>query len=588
MKYRLINPLNNSYTAVEQVLSNRGISVNEVTSYLKTTDECLHSPKLLDNIREGAKLYVNHLSKGNKIFVQVDSDVDGYTSAATLYNYTCMVAPASAQNIVFRIHDGKEHGVIVNTVPDDVSRVVIPDAGSNQYEEHKALVERGIDVLILDHHECEEVSKDAVVINNQLSYSYPNKALSGVGVVYKFCKFIDEVMGQDIADNYLDLVALGLIADMMDMTELETKHLINKGLANIKNPFFKGLVDRQAFSLGATITPIGVAFYIAPLINATIRVGTEQEKIIMFNALLEDRAYQQIPSTKRGCKGQFESLVEQATRSSINVKNRQKKMRDEGVSKIEAIIKEKELYKNQIIVVETSSILDKNLTGLVANQLMAKYQKPVLLLRNTTQYKIEESTGEIVGEYTVLQGSGRGYDKSEFNDFKTYLAETGLFEYAEGHANAFGAGIRKDYVEEFIEGANQDLAEYDFSAQYNVDFIYHGSEIPVNDILDIANMKPLWGKGLDEALIAIESFKVTKDNVALMSADKNPTLKFTAPGITMIKFGSSREEYESLLSEGYIEIDIVGKCSVNEWQGRISPQILIEEYQVKQRVNYYF
>ena len=210
MKYRLINPINKSYTAVEQVLSNRGISVNEVTNYLRTTDECLHSPRLLDNIREGAKLYVQHLSKGSKIFVQVDSDVDGYTSASLLYNYTCMVAPASARNIVFRIHDGKEHGVIVDTVPDGVSLVIIPDAGSNQYKEHKVLRERGVDVLILDHHECEEESSDAVVINNQLSQNYPNKALSGVGVVYKFCKFIDEVMGQDIADNYLDLVALGM------------------------------------------------------------------------------------------------------------------------------------------------------------------------------------------------------------------------------------------------------------------------------------------------------------------------------------------------------------------------------------------
>ena len=210
MKYKLINPINKSYTAVEQVLSNRGIAVSEVTKYLKTTDECLHSPRLLDNIREGAKLYVQHLSKGSKIFIQVDSDVDGYTSASALYNYTFMVAPAAARKIVFRIHNGKEHGVIVDTVPDDVSLVVIPDAGSNQYEEHKALKERGIDVLILDHHECEEESKDAIVVNNQLSHNYPNKALSGVGVVYKFCKFIDEIMQQDIADNYLDLVALGM------------------------------------------------------------------------------------------------------------------------------------------------------------------------------------------------------------------------------------------------------------------------------------------------------------------------------------------------------------------------------------------
>lgn len=579
MKYQLINSVNPSYSAVEQVLYNRGIAVQDVKSYLRTTDDCLLSPKLLNNIKEGAKLYVQHLSKGSKIFIQVDSDVDGYTSAALLYNYTHMLAPTSVGNIVFGMHAGKEHGVIIDQVPEDVSLVVIPDAGSNQYEEHRILKERGIDVLVLDHHECEQESEDAIVINNQLSYNYPNKNLSGVGVAYKFCKFIDEAMQQELADDFLDLVALGMIADMMDMTSIETKHLINKGLTFIKNPFFKSLVDRQAFSLGSTLTPIGVAFYIAPLINASIRVGTDEEKRVIFTAFLEDKAYQLVPSTKRGCKGQFETLVEQAVRSSTNIKNRQKKMRDEGVAEIEKIILEGNLNDNQIILVETSNILNRNLTGLVANQLMAKYQKPVLLLRRTTN-----SNGD-----TILQGSGRGYDKSEFNDFKTYLLETGLFDYAEGHANAFGAGINSSLVEEFIDGANQDLAKYDFKAQYNVDFIYEGNAIPVQDILDIANMKPLWGKGIDESMIVIEGFRLTEDNLQLMSADKNPTLKFIGPGgLTMIKFGSSKEEYENLKSAGYTLINLVAKCSVNEWQGRITPQLLIEEYEVLQKVDYYF
>ena len=91
--------------------------------------------------------------------------------------------------------------------------VIIPDAGSNQYEEHKKLKENGIDVLVLDHHEASHYSEDAVVVNNQLSESYQNKTLSGVGVVYKFLQYFDSQIGTKDADEALDLVALGMIAE---------------------------------------------------------------------------------------------------------------------------------------------------------------------------------------------------------------------------------------------------------------------------------------------------------------------------------------------------------------------------------------
>jgi len=98
-----------------------------------------------------------------------------------------MLAPGHAQkNIFYQIHDGKQHGIILDKIPDDISLVVIPDAGSNDYEQHHILKEKGIDVLIIDHHEADRISEDAIIINNQ-TCDYPTKSLSGVGMVYKFC-----------------------------------------------------------------------------------------------------------------------------------------------------------------------------------------------------------------------------------------------------------------------------------------------------------------------------------------------------------------------------------------------------------------
>jgi single-stranded-DNA-specific exonuclease len=92
-------------------------------------------------------------------------------------------------------------------------------------------------------------------------------------MVYKFCCYIDELLNVDYAENFVDLVALGMIADMMDMRDFETKHLINIGLENVRNPYFNAMVKKNEFSLGTNLTPIGIAFYVAPYVNATIRMG---------------------------------------------------------------------------------------------------------------------------------------------------------------------------------------------------------------------------------------------------------------------------------------------------------------------------
>ena len=578
MKYKLIAKPNKNYSPMQQILVNRGIDVKDIEHYLKTSDADILNPDLLDNMAEGVKRLVSAIKNQEKMFLIVDCDADGFTASAALVNYIYKVFPSAMDLLSIQLHEGKEHGIeekwLEEIVANEYKLVICPDASSNDYNQHKFLKDNGIDVLVLDHHDAEEVSENAIIINNQLS-DYPNKTLSGVGIVYKFCSKIDELMKIKEADTILDLVSLGMIADMMDMRNFETKHLIQKGLTRIENPFFKALVERQAYSIGETVTPIGVAFYIAPLINATIRVGTQNEKEVMFKAMLNHCAYDMIPSTKRGEKGKTETIVTQAVRNATNVRNRQKKARDNGFEYVEQIIAANNLDKNKIIVVQVSEDLDKNLTGLIANQLMAKYQKPVLLVRETDE--------------GLLQGSARGYDKSELKDLKSFLLESGFMEYAEGHAAAMGVGIYKDKVNALVDYSNTVLANYDFSACYDVDYEYMSNDFKAQDIIDIGSMKSLWGKGVDEAMVVIKGIKVTSNNIKLMSANKNPTIKITLQnGTSLIKFGASQSEFESLKSSGYTEIDVIGTCAINEWQGMITPQILIKDYEVVGKQDYYF
>ena len=583
MNFQLRAPRIPHMSVVEQVFVNRGIPAEEVNHYLHTSVADVIDPATITNIETGAKMLVSHIAQNHKVLVQIDSDCDGFTSAAVLINYLNCLFPGFVQNNVFyRPHTNKAHGIIPETVPSDVKLVIAPDSSSNEFEIHKELHERGVDVLVIDHHNTTHYSEYACVINNQMD-DYPTKSLSGVGMVYKFCSYLDSLLHVDYADQYLDLVALGILADVMDLRDFETRYLVDTGLANIRNPFLRGMVTKQAFQLKDRVTPHGISFYIAPGVNAITRVGTVEEKLMLFESMLEFRAYEQIPSTKRGCKGQFETRVEQACRNCTNIRNRQNKARDASLEIIERIIEEKNLLENQVLAVklEGKNESNRNITGLIANQLMGRYQRPVLLLNRTVH---DEDPDNV---YVTWDGSGRNANGTDLTNFQEFLNESGYFEFAEGHDNAFGVSIRDEYFADFIKYANEKLKDVDFSPKYSSDVIYFANMVHGSEILKLADLGHIWGQGVEEPLIAITDIKVDRNNLNLFGS----TLKISLPsdeGISLVKFRSSNEEYESLYSElGCVTINVVGRCSRNSgWDDK--PQIIIEDYEIVGRTAYYF
>ena len=588
MDYQLKTPLlpiKPEYSTVERVFAARGIAPENIQHYLNTTDQDILPPERVMNMKSGAQMLIKHIAQNDKVLVQVDSDCDGFTSSACLLNYLNCLFPGFVQNNVsYRIHTGKQHGIILETIPEDVKLVIAPDSSSNDYEQHKALHDRGCDVLVIDHHEAEKISENACIINNQLC-DYPTKSLSGVGMVYKFCCYIDEVMNVDFANQFLDLVALGLVGDMMDMRDYETRHLVVRGLENIRNPYFKEMVKVQDYSISRAggLCPFAISFYIAPQINGTIRMGTVAEKLMLFESMLDYRAYEQVPSTKRGCKGQYETRVEQACRNCTNIKRNQAKATDASLSIIEHIIDDKNLTENKIIAVklDKNHATNRNLTGLVANQLMAKYKHPILILTQCT-----DENGNITWE-----GSGRGYDTSNFSDLRSFIKDSGYAFLAEGHANAFGVGIADSQFDNFIKYSNEALKDCAFTPCTKVDFIWHSYDFTGQDIIDLAALNSIWGQELEKPYVALENITIQPNRVSLMSKDKCPTLKIELPnGVSLIKFRSSEEEFESLTPNpsGSVSINVIGTCKINEWNGIISPQIEIEDYEIVGEMKYYF
>ena len=171
--------------------------------------------------------------------------------------------------------------------------------------------------------------------------------------------------------------------------------------------------------------------------------------------------------------------------------------------------------------------------------------------------------------------------------FQEFLNESGYFEFAEGHDNAFGVSIRDEYFADFIAYANEKLKDVDFSPKYSPDVIYFADMVHGSEILKLADLGHIWGQGVEEPIVVITDVKVSASNLNLFGS----TLKIALPsdeGISLVKFRSSNEEYESLYSElGCVTINVVGRCSRNSgWDDK--PQIIIEDYEIVGRTAYYF
>ena len=160
----------------------------------------------------------------------------------------------SEKYLSYILHDGKQHGLSDVMDKIDCDLLIVPDAASNDWQQQMELtLHRNIQVIILDHHDINDVeivdTTPAIVINVQNS-TYPNKALTGAGVAYRFISaFEDLIIHGNQPTEFMDLCALGNCGDMADYRELEIRAIINEGFANIKNPFLYELCQKHKFTL---------------------------------------------------------------------------------------------------------------------------------------------------------------------------------------------------------------------------------------------------------------------------------------------------------------------------------------------------
>jgi len=567
---------NDTSNVIKEVLKNRGI--NDYEKYLNLDESVLIPYQKLDNIDSAVHLFINHFNRKNKIEILVDSDPDGFCSAAMMYSYIKKLDNKYPVNYIMHTK-AKSHGLGDDiTVSEDTNLLIIPDAGTNDTEECKKLSDKGIDILILDHHESEGDNPYAIIVNNQMSREYSNKDFCGAGIVYKFLQALDTETWNEFADDYLDLCALANISDVMDMRSFETRYVVNAGLSNINNKCFQALIRAQDYSISGEINIHNIQWYITPILNGMIRVGSNDEKELLFRAFIEQDEF--FEYKKRATKNKpseviQESIYDRAARLCKNAKSRQDKMREKGVDAITEIINNMP-SDNKIVMADVTEVLDSGLTGVVAIKIAEQYNKPCILLK---RYFDKKTNTEMFG------GSARNINNSPIDSFKDIVNSTGVIS-GKGHANAFGiVDLPVNNKDKALNSINSLLKDTVYDSTYKVDFILDINDITISLIQELSQLKNIVGQGIEEPQLAIENISLTRDCFEVFGKNED-TVSFILNGIKFIQFkckeGNRLYDFiqDAWNENDYISFNIVGRPSVNDYNGIRTPQITIEDVAV--------
>ena len=575
MKYELIkNSANDINHLMQTVLNNRGIT--NIEEFMKSNKEDLeqNSYSDLNNIDIGVQTLLKHIKNKDMISLVVDPDVDGICSSAALYNYLQVVTkeenlPEINWDIV--THSGKGHGLSEDIEIDPHTKLIItPDGGSNDFEQHKKFKDANIDVLVIDHHVVDKESENAIIINNQTSEKYKNKAFSGVGIVYRFLQAIDDELFTSHANDYLDLVALGNISDVMDTSDYETRYFIQQGILqeNLVNPFLKILVKKTGVDVAGDferyIYPIDVSFKIAPLVNALLRLGTVEEKEKLFTCFISP---EEDLSTRKGiCK------------EIINIMQGYKESQDEEKQKlledVSNSISEEDLNCPVLIIDVTNLVSNTEIVGLTAMNLASKYKRPVMMGTQNTKKGI-------------LGGSLRVNNGFPDINFKDTIIKSGLVPFAQGHQQAAGFSFPLSNKEKLQQYFRDIYGNEVLQSEHIVDFIISNiSDIAPSDFFLIQTYKNLWGKGIEEPTFVIENIPFYPMNLDVLGK-KSDTVKYTYSKIEFMFFRCSSEEQILKIANGQeydpkkqYAINVVGKLGISSFAGRTKNQMIVDDYEI--------
>lgn len=520
-KWHIKNPDLNQQHLVKSIYEARGVKDYRALFSMNETD--LFDPYLLHDMDKSVKRIITAIEEEQKILVYGDYDVDGITSTFVLYETILKLGGKVVCDIPNRFIDGYglSKSKVYDIINDDIDLLITVDNGIKSIEEVALLKKDHIDTIITDHHQAEETLPDAFAIIHTELNEYPFKPLAGVGVAFKLAQAL---IGDDAFD-YIDVVMLGTVADMMPLTS-ENRAIVNLGLKRAQHSKHVGLSKLIQFLNLDTVSVADVQFKIAPRINACGRM--KSAKIALDLLLATD-----VKEANR--------IVEDIE----DINNRRKKLTK--VLYNEAL----ELYdETQNAIIIHSPKMHEGVLGIVASRLANDYGKVAVVLK-------EE-------EYTY-KGSIRSYHGIDVLKILEKLSD--LLERYGGHKNACGLEFKKEHLNTFKRMFEELIPEA------VTDEVYEAEGMIDVETLELAQISNLERYDLKDALFVFQENKVLAKYLI-----KGEHTKLILSGNTDALFFNNKLLYHQVKANG--KVNLLGRLDINIFQNQTKKVILIEDYQI--------
>ena len=585
---------NNISEICASLLYNRGYrSAEEASKFLNFSDVVMHSSLLLKDVEKAVERIRLAVENNEKIVIYGDYDVDGVTSVTMLYLYLKNMGAQVSYYIPNRIGEGYglSNDAIQLLSTYGVSLIITVDTGITAVDEVNFASSLGIDIVVTDHHECQEELPCAVAVVNphRSDCEYPFKFLAGVGVIFKvICAYETLVVFdrsreveavKSIYYRFSDLAAIGTIADVMPIVD-ENRMIVKMGLALLEKNNrigLRALMDAASMGSNPNVRPVVeskpkytkprkinstyIGFTIAPRINAAGRISSAN---IAVELLLTEDELEANRLAHELCEINYARQIEE------------NKIAEQAYQKIE---NELDLERQKVIVVGDDEWL-QGVVGIVSSKVTEKYGLPSILI-SFDGASIGEPSGLDVGK-----GSGRSIKGFNLVEALSYSKDT-LIKFG-GHELAAGLSVRRKDVDAFRgkinEYAKKTLSEEDLYLKIEAERELNLSDLSLELAKEIGRLEPFGNMNPTPNFIA-KDVKIL--GAYLIGSGNHTKFVFEYNGTTVNAVMFNRSYLNLNIKEKDV-VDVLFTIDINSFNNVESVQMIIQDIRLSKDYISYF
>ena len=422
--------------AVARFLVSRGIrTVSDAYHMLRSSENDVHDPFLMMGMDKAVEWILAVRERGERVFIFGDYDLDGMTSVTLLTRCLKTVGIESEWRLPNRFGDG--YGLSVSAVDEmyeaGARNLITVDTGITANVEIAHAKELGMAVMVMDHHQPSGDGlpvSDVLLDPHQDGDNYPNPELCGVGVSYKFICALYSRLGIKAPVEYLDLVALGTLADLVQMTP-ENRFFTRSGLECLKDSRWPGVQEMYASLMKphSCVGGIDVMYKLAPLLNAPGRMERPDPALKLL--LCEN-------------KSEAPQLLAELKEWNVRRKEKEAEITEMAMAQVKA------LYGDTVptVIVVAGENWHVGVIGIVAAKLAQEFHRPSAVL-------------------SIIDGMAHASARAVpgFNWHKALFESRDLFDRWGGHANAAGFSLEASRIDELRGRLLQSAAEQGYTGE---------------------------------------------------------------------------------------------------------------------------